>query len=183
MAAKAFWVSLASNENLMTPSLILTTWLLASPRRPGIPAGGIIKPLEVPPQQLALAPPRPTEELTVEQLEESGEQTERLLREISERMAFTKPLDVKAQRVGSNSVSITWKPTVVTQIDGEPIIGYEVKREEKGNLYTRKSIGTTTNLSLLDNTAVRGKSYVYLVRAITKKSFGLLSPAAPVQIP
>jgi hypothetical protein len=72
---------------------------------------------------------------------------------------------------------------VVNQIDGEPIVGYKVWREEGEWTHNEQLLGTTTNLSFLDNTAKRGKSYVYFVQAITKNSFGLLSPAAPVQIP
>lgn len=173
-------------EVLRSPGVEWSYLVLASTSRPGIPSG-ILGGNFVGPQlrnQIA----KKTESSTVieegpELSPQEVERIERRNREYLQRQQTTKPLGVKAQRVGINSVSITWKPPIATQINGQAIVGYEVKREEQDNLYTRKSLGKTTNLSFLDNTAERGKSYVYLVRAITKNSRGILAPAVPVQIP
>jgi hypothetical protein len=80
-------------------------------------------------------------------------------------------------------VSVTWKRPRVPVIDGQPVVEYEVLREEKDNIYTAESLGKTKSLSLLDNSAVRGKTYVYSVVSRTKDFAGSAALTAAIQIP
>jgi hypothetical protein len=166
----------------MDIALIVTTWLLASSSPTSIPTG-----INVEPQLRSQIVKKAATNIFIacapEMSPQEVEEMERRNREDLQRQQPTKPLDVKAQRVGIHSVNITWKPPVVNQIDGQPIVGYEVWRQEGDKVHFEESLGTTTNLFFLDNTAERGKSYVYSAQARTKNSFGLLSPAVPVQIP
>jgi hypothetical protein len=164
----------------MTTSLFLTAWLLGNSNPLGIPTADDRLGSQIRGQ---LAQEREAEGSTQEPSMEQLLEGQRRMDEFFRRLEPTKPLDVKAQRVGINSVSITWKPPAVTQIEGQAIVGYEVLREEGDNIYTQKSLGKTTNLSFLDNTAVRGKSYLYKVLALTKNSWGTPAPAAPVFMP
>jgi fibronectin type 3 domain-containing protein len=108
---------------------------------------------------------------------------QRFNRSYEERMAPTKPQDVKVQQVGINSVSITWKPPRVPWVNGQPVIEYEVLRREQENDFAGVLRIKTTNLSFLDNTAIRGKTYIYKVTGYTKNGRGGTAIAAPVQIP
>jgi hypothetical protein len=119
------------------------------------------------------------EEAPVEELERSVRSLEREM----ERLKPSQPQQVKAQRVDINSVSITWKRPRVPVIDGQPVVEYEVFRQEGDNVYSGELLGKTSSLSFRDNSAVRGKTYVYSVASRTQdnRSFAVL--AAPIQIP
>jgi hypothetical protein len=118
-------------------------------------------------------------EAPFEVLEREQRATERFF----ERLKPSQPQQVKAQRVGINSVSITWKLPRVLTIDGKPIVEYEVWKQEGDNIYTKDLLGTTKNLSFMDNSVVRGKTYVYSVTSSTAGGRGSAAFAAPIYIP
>jgi hypothetical protein len=172
--------SFSIDKNFMNTALLLTAWLLANSNPLGIPTADDRLGSQIRGQ---LAQEREADVLLNEPSMEELLEGERSMDEFFRRLEPTKPLDVKAQRVGINSVSITWKPPVVTQINGQGIVSYDVWRQEGDNIYTQKRLGKTTNLSFLDNTAVRGKSYVYKVKALTKNSSGIPATTIPVLMP
>jgi hypothetical protein len=159
-------------------------WLslrLASPSRPGIPSGS-----KVGPQIQGQLAQQPEGEVSVEEQEPPLEElldNARSIREYIRQLEPTKPQQVKAQRVGSHSILVTWKPPQLPQIEGQPIIGYEVFRHEEHNPDNAVVlVKATTNLSFLDNNVVRGKTYIYKVVALTK-NFRRTGSSIPVQIP
>jgi hypothetical protein len=160
---------LSLNKNFMTTSLMLAVWILS----PTVISGANY--LE--PQKTIIIAVTP--ELSLEEFE----RIERRNREDIQRNESTMPLDVKAQRVGVNSVLITWKPPRVPWVNGQPVIEYEVLRREEENDFAGVLRVKTTNLSFLDNTAIRGKTYIYKVGSNTKDYRGGMASAAPLQIP
>jgi thymidylate kinase len=87
---------------------MLAAWILS----PTIVPGGNY----VEPQKTIIIAVTP--ELSLEEFE----RIERRNREDIQRNELTMPLDVKAQRVGVNSISITWKPPRVPWVNGQPVI-------------------------------------------------------------
>jgi hypothetical protein len=170
----------SAKSTLNSPGVEWFALRLANFSRPGIPTADDRLGSQIRGQ---LAPEREAEVLTQEPTLEELLERERSMDEFFRRLEPTKPLDAKAQRVGVKSVLITWKPPVVTQIDGQGIVNYDVWRQEGDNIYTQERLGKTTNLSFLDNTAVRGKSYVYKVKALTKNSSGIPATTPPVFMP
>jgi hypothetical protein len=155
--------------------------VLASPLRPGIPGGISIFPFNQP--QVSQSDDEENPEVIQEAPREELEIPARAIQTHFERLKPSQPQEVRARLVGTNSVSVTWKRPRVPVIDGQPVVEYEVLREEKDNIYTAESLGKTKSLSLLDNSAVRGKTYVYSVVSRTKDFAGSAALTAAIQIP
>lgn len=125
----------------------------------------------------------------VEVLKEPVEQmaaNERLARHQMEQLKLSQPQAVKVQVIDTNSVSITWRQPDVTEIHGQSVVGYEVYRQEgniRDSIDLGKLLGKIPNLSFRDNSAVKGKLYVYSVVLKTKDFDGLAVSAAPIKIP
>jgi hypothetical protein len=155
----------------MTTSLLLAAWLL-SQSTPSVQISQTPQESEVEKSEVIIEAP-------FEVLEREQRATERFF----ERLKPSQPQQVKAQRVGINSVSITWKLPRVPTIDGQPVVKYEVSRYEANNIDTAQLLGTSQSLSFLDNSAVRGKTYVYSVFSNTENKRGSAAPAPPIYIP
>jgi hypothetical protein len=173
--------SLSLDKNSMTTFLLLTACLLACSSPVGISSTHRVEPQlrgqlaqKSEPQTRASAKSIPEEDM-LRLLEQQ--------RRHEEEMAPSKPQEVKVQRVGINSVSITWKPPRVPFIQGKPIVEYWVNREEENNTFTREVLVKTRGFFFQDNTAVRGKSYVYTVISVTGHGQAAPETAAPIQIP
>jgi hypothetical protein len=155
--------------------------VLASPLRPGIPGGISIFPFNQP--QVSQSDDEENPEVIQEAPREELKIPARAIQTHFERLKPSQPQEMRARLVGTNSVSVTWKRPRVPVIDGQPVVEYEVLREEKDNIYTAESLGKTKSLSLLDNSAVRGKTYVYSVVSRTKDFAGSAALTAAIQIP
>jgi hypothetical protein len=167
----------SATEILRSPGVEWSNLILASTTRPGIPTS-----IDVGPQLRNQIVEKTESGVVIEGPQLSPQEIEQINRE-SLRREPLKPQEVKAQRVGINSVSISWKPPRVPVIDGQRLLKYEVWRQEGDNIFTAQFLGATTNLAFLDNSAVRGKSYIYRVVSVTKNYRAATPLSVPIQIP